>query len=329
MTGSVNSELVQCQRVLLAALYLRGVERFAQPDRRNWPRVVACLQKRCSTLESVESDLASDGFELESLLAADSRLRHMAGVLVANGQVLTALCEHYFPSWLEKLGPSAPPCLWWNGVSYSASSTVAIVGSRNISRRIASQVTAWSSQLRAQGFTIVSGGAVGCDRAAGNGAWRAEAQSEMELDRRSLFGAAPIVEILPNGLAHGGSRKSAQISAWPPDDSFSTAAAMERNAWIYASSRKVIVAHARSRSGGSWHGAVDALRRRLCQVYTWDDPANEAASELIALGAIPIRDMGPLLEIENTESDVFGAYSVERRNGLWGIVSESESRWAA
>ena len=53
------------------------------------------------------------------------------------------------------------------------------------------------------------------------------------------------------------------ISVCSPDEPFSTARAMERNQLIYAFGDLTVVHSARFKTGGSWHGAIKALRQHL------------------------------------------------------------------
>lgn len=85
-----------------------------------------------------------------------------------------------------------------------------------------------------------------------------------------------------------------------PFEEFSTSAAMERNRLIYAASEATLVVRARHREGGSWHGAITALRDRLCPVFIQEDPSSLAHRTLIALGAIPLRDPDALVaQVQN------------------------------
>jgi hypothetical protein len=53
------------------------------------------------------------------------------------------------------------------------------------------------------------------------------------------------------------------ISVCSPNEPFSTARAMERNQLIYALGDLTVVHSARFKTGGSWHGAIKALRQHL------------------------------------------------------------------
>jgi len=54
---------------------------------------------------------------------------------------------------------------------------------------------------------------------------------------------------------------------------------MERNALIYALSDVTVIGHSRFGVGGTWGGALDARRRRLCPLlYSgWDGPLSDDA----------------------------------------------------
>jgi predicted Rossmann fold nucleotide-binding protein DprA/Smf involved in DNA uptake len=114
----------------------------------------------------------------------------------------------------------------------------------------------------------------------------------------------PVVEILPYGLGGQASPPpfTTRLSVCGPEDLFSAASAMERNALIYAFGQATVVCHARFRVGGTWHGATDALRRRLGPVLVPSDgePAHRA---LIALGAIPFGDPSELPALLNSSLD--------------------------
>jgi hypothetical protein len=88
------------------------------------------------------------------------------------------------------------------------------------------------------------------------------------------------------------------LSVCNPEEGFSTAAAMERNALIYAAASRSLVVESRFREGGTWHGATSAMRRRLTAMYHRD----------VACGLDAGGDFC---------SDAFG-----RRDALGGVSSE-------
>ena len=108
---------------------------------------------------------------------------------------------------------------------------------------------------------------------------------------------------LPHGICKI-ERKLSGAEFWSvcePYEEFSRGTAMERNALIYASSESSVVIHARLREGGTWHGAIDAHRRKLTRLMVRVDDAEAGNRALIALGAVPLRSPGELLTAFGTE----------------------------
>ena len=264
---------------VLAALYLRGLQRPVEPHSRAWPAVLSLLRRASigSALEAAEV-LRGGGFSGEAACLAGRALEH-AERLVESELVVTAASPFYPRAWVEKLGAGAPPALYARGaLELLSTPCFGIVGSRNPPAkafRTAVQVVEAAGNL---GFTIVSGGAPGIDRAAG--------------------AAEAFIEVWPGGLGlRWGARKqrsgpSLHLSIWPPRELFSTAGAMERNTLVYALAQAAFVGHARFKQGGSWHGATSAFRRRLTRILVtaepWtraDEPARRA---LLGLGAIQL-----------------------------------------
>ena len=64
---------------------------------------------------------------------------------------------------------------------------------------------------------------------------------------------------------------------------------MERNTLIYAFSPLAIVVRSAFKTGGTWIGATDALRRRLTTVAVRGVSGDRASETLCRLGAIRIR----------------------------------------
>ena len=62
---------------------------------------------------------------------------------------------------------------------------------------------------------------------------------------------------------------------------------MRRNALIYAMAEAAVIVHARFGEGGTWNGAIEARRRKICPLIVRND-GTPAARALIALGACPI-----------------------------------------
>ncbi|MBC8063515.1 MAG: DNA-processing protein DprA, partial [Chlorobia bacterium] len=156
-------------------------------------------------------------------------------------------------------------------------------------------------------YRVVSGGAMGCDRAA--------------LDAAGRHGGHTFL-VAPHGLDRLDSpipEGQIVVSLCEPQEPFSTGRAMERNALIYAAGRITVVAEARFRGGGTWHGAVSAIRRGLTHILVREPEPGEkdevvrGARALVALGAKPIQHPSELTTSIDTgfaDFSLFGALRV-------------------
>lgn len=79
----------------------------------------------------------------------------------------------------------------------------------------------------------------------------------------------------------------------------SVGSAMERNRLIYAAATDSVVIGPRFREGGSWHGALDALRHRWSRVWVFED-GSPGSQGLVALGALPFRTFQDVAEALTT-----------------------------
>lgn len=275
---------------VMAALYLRGLSRPIEVRRAGWRAVESVLRSTGVSIAGLHRELARAGLEAEALVLDTPGVLGEAERLVGGGRVLTCVSAAYPTRWHEVLGPGSPPALWVWGVPSLARPGVALVGSRQIGDEIARFSRRLGAEAAALGCTVLSGGAFGCDRAA-------------------VRGAAPhAVEILPRGLRAGNAGSVPQLSVCAPHETFSTAAAMERNNLIYAAADLAVVIHARFKAGGTWHGAVDAIRRRTTRVAVRWDGRDTAARALAGLGAERLGDpseLGALLQGQSRDARLF------------------------
>ncbi len=290
----------------MCALYLRGGPKVSRLSRARWPKVLHALRVAAVPLDDCEDALRSSGLWPEAMaLACPDRLAWSARQ-VAQKTVLTAADDSYPLRWLRVLGSGAPPCLWIEG-SLPTAPAVGLAGSRQPGS--AALTYSWDSGRLAMslGRVLVSGGAQGCDAAAAQGAL-------------SLGDAARVVEILPHGLRRG-APGVVRLSVCAPGSSFSSAQAMERNALIYAMSDCTVAVEARLKEGGTWAGAADALRRRLCRVAVYQGSGGSDA--LQALGAVGVSTVEDLREaVLNpaplAQPELFGANIVREQAFTYG-----------
>lgn len=191
---------------------------------------------------------------------------------------------------------------------------VGVVGSLEIGPAETARARAVGSAVRLLRGTVVSGGARGVDLAAVLGAVRGAVGDSgggcLEGDLASpdpafdhlaegVVACAKVraVEVLPCGMltTFGGRRGSfsgspevrggVRLSVCPPFAGFTSGQAKERNALVYSLGEATVVLSPRFRTGGTWAGACDALRRRLGPVLVGLD-GSAASKALVALGGI-------------------------------------------
>lgn len=280
--------------VPLAALYLRGLARPVEVPRAGWPVALRALRRAACALEDSAEALRSAGLWAEALLLDERRLVEAALQLWSDGEALTAADPGYPARWLGVLGTGAPPALWRRG-EVPLGPSVSLAGSRSIGPDIRAFCRDVGGEAARLGYTLVSGGAVGCDRegasgalggafaggSPGEGAFAGGALDRGASGRGALAGA--VVEVLPFGVDLAPPSPACRLSVAPLGAEFSTAQAMERNALLYAASPFTILGGAKLRVGGAWHGAAHALRHRLSQVLVRAS-AEPGSRALVALG---------------------------------------------
>ena len=78
---------------------------------------------------------------------------------------------------------------------------------------------------------------------------------------------------------------------------FSAQRALSRNHFIHAMGEKTLVAQCRAGAGGTWDGTTENLRRGWSPVFVSDD-GSEGAQALIARGAVPVRTLSGLDDLQ-------------------------------
>ena len=118
------------------------------------------------------------------------------------------------------------------------------------------------------GLPVISGAARGVDRDAMNvRSTRAATLSASSLIRCS--------ELLPKpGMRQGvSSGQICLVTPFAPDVAFSVGNAMARNKMIYGLARCTVVVASDQDTGGTWAGAVEALKNGYGRVASWVGPA--------------------------------------------------------
>lgn len=163
-----------------------------------------------------------------------------------------------YPQRLKKqLGHLAPAILYGVGnIELLAIGGLAIVGSRDVDEEAISYTQRVVQKCAEQEIQVVSGGARGVDRAA---------------MLKAIEVGGTVVGVLSDGLAKAsvsGDYRSAiregkltLVSPYDPDAGFNVGNAMGRNKCIYGSADYALVVSTSLEKGGTWAGAVEALKQ--------------------------------------------------------------------
>jgi predicted Rossmann fold nucleotide-binding protein DprA/Smf involved in DNA uptake len=250
------------------------VSKAARVDASTGARIVALLD-------------AATGFAFALDDAQQRGLRVMSGVSADFPALLT-----------ERLGRAAPPVLYAFGdVSLLGRPALGVVGSRAVSDAGALAGREAAAAIVAAGFGVVSGGAKGVDRLAMNAA---------------VDAGGHVVGVLADSLVRAAREPEMRravtdgtvclCSPYKPTAGFTVASAMGRNKIIYALSTATLVVECEEGSGGSWAGAVEALRARTTPVLAWTgEGASPGNLALVRRGAHAVDRLERLFPLPSVE----------------------------
>lgn len=162
-----------------------------------------------------------------------------------------------YPPWLVARKGGAPE-LWYAGnLALLSQAAVAVTGVRNPDDAVAERAVTLGRTIARQGYGLVSGCARGVDTLALRAAWEAGGWI-IGCPAGSLvreIGQDAVCQQLASGRA-------LFLSLYGNDEPFSPARAMLRNRLLMRLSQLVVVTASRHLEGGSYKGALEALRAR-------------------------------------------------------------------
>ncbi len=206
-------------------------------------------------------------------------------------RVISRLSGDY-PERLQRLRAYMPTALFCKGdVSLFSTRCIALVGSRVLPARNRAFAERIGTIAAYEGFTLVSGGAVGADTAAQNAC---------------LKNGGKVICFVPDELSRY--REHPNIlycsdEGW--DLPFTAARALRRNHYIHALGEKTFVAACPRPKGGTWSGTSYNLNHRLSEVYALDDNT-EGTRLLTAMGAVAIsEDISSIEDLLPRELSIF------------------------
>lgn len=229
---------------------------------------------------------ADEADRIARLLARSGQLAFELDRLQSRGIWVVTIADDAYPARLrDRLGSAEPPVLFGSGpASLLADGGVAIVGSRGADEGAVAFTERLTSAVVAGGSAVVSGGARGID---------------VTSMRVAFETGGVVIGVLPEGVERrlrdpstraavaGG--QAVLVSPYHPSAAFSVGAAMGRNKLIYALSDVAVVVASTDGTGGTWTGAVEALKGGWVPVLVRDDAnAPSGNRSLIALGAAPL-----------------------------------------
>lgn len=228
----------------------------------------ALRESSCRCQSAAIAALQSAALFEESACLRDAAHWARAERLVSSGAALGVSNAAYPARWRRVLGASSPAALWAAGPPpLGGPRFVAVVGSRTPTDDAAKAVTTCVREIGAMGFGIVSGGARGIDRLA------LEVAQKHQIPMLVLLPAISSTSAPSLSMNHSGAKCQ-------------SASFMERNVLIYAAAEYAIAFGPRFKEGGTWHGALEAHRRRLTKILVYSED-NLGARALISIGIGP------------------------------------------
>ena len=241
--------------------------------------------------ELTEHDLARLGYSQEQcgrivrLLSRETQLERYLRAAEQHGIVpITRLSPRYPARLRQTLGRRCPAVLFAKGDDALLSARcISVVGSRELTERGRAFAEAAGRLIVRSGYTLCSGGAAGADRAA----------------QEACLNAGGAAVIFPAGrlLDCPAQARVLYLAEQGYDLPFSAQRALTRNHFIHAMGEKTLVAQCRAGTGGTWDGTTENVRRGWSPVFVSDD-GSEGAQALIARGAVPVRTLRSLDDLQ-------------------------------
>ena len=248
------------------------------------PRSARALTKEFRFDEAARRLRAIGHGQAAALLEDEELLESAQGVIERRGFEGWApvLPDEMPPAMRHSLGAAAPPLLWAYGYGRQFQEPgVGIVGSRMLTPSEARFAAAAGEVCAQLGMPVFSGGAAGADSFGAIGAARSGGAAAHFLPGgcREPFG--PVALLTPN----------------PEAPTFDRIEALTRNKWIYAASEATIVVSSRFGEGGSWAGAIAAMKARLGEIIVYLGPQPSSGNEALRkLGARAVSSVAELRE---------------------------------
>ncbi len=240
---------------------------------------------------ALAKELAIDAEDAERLVRLLDRSGSLAleleKIFQAGLWAVTRADDVYPQHLLNTLKNQAPTVLFGSGnIDLLRPQGVAVVGSRNINEAGADFAKTVGAKAVAAKMAVVSGGARGTDRLAMDGALEADGAAIGVLadSLEATVRKSDVRQFLLDG-------RLLLLTPYSPTAGFTVGGAMGRNKVIYGLATFAVVVNSDYQTGGTWAGAVEALKASWCPTFVRDAAdVGKGNRELIKLGAAPLAD---------------------------------------
>lgn len=238
--------------------------------------------------EEMYKELNIPKADIENILKLLSRSLEL-GVdldrLYSKGINVVTRASSLYPRKLKKvLKDLAPPVLFYCGnISLLDKDGIGVVGSRKVEEAHIEFTKKLVQQAVSENLIIYSGGAKGIDDI-----------SQKEAFLRGGSYVSFLADSLEKKIKNKEVRENIEsgkvllITSSKPDAGFQVGLAMNRNKYIYASSKATFVIASDYNKGGTWNGAIENMRHNWTKTFVKQDSKSKGIQELIKLGANPI-----------------------------------------
>lgn len=240
---------------------------------------------------SMEGLINSDENEVNKLLKRMDKINNLIDELSKKEIAITTFLDEDFPYRLyDILGDFCPPIFYKCGNSeLNKLKFIGYTGSRCINENDELWTKRTVIKNIEDNYAIVTGGAKGIDTIALNTCIENSGKAVLFLPENIL---SKIQEpFIKKNINNNKILAYSHVSpfALKTQNSFA-ASALERNKYIYAMSTAAIAVKANINQGGTWDGAVNAIKHKWTHVYTWGNKDYAGNQALIQLGALPLTD---------------------------------------
>ena len=230
--------------------------------------------------------LPGDAERIAALLGRSGRLvLELEGLFSRGMWALTRVDELYPKRLRDTLKHQAPTVLFGAGDSrLLGRGGVAVIGSRNIDQAGTAFALEVGRKAAAAGFAVVSGGARGTDRLAMGAALEADGKvlGVLADSLEKTIRQPDLRQLLLDG-------QLVLATPYVPTAGFTVGGAMGRNKLIYGLADFAVVVSSDFQTGGTWAGAVEALKAGWCPVFARDAAeVPKGNRELLKMGAAPV-----------------------------------------